>query len=111
MDADRYAQGSKRGTKSTASLATLAAGLAGMPVCMAPYMNQMNSAVVVKKQMENQSMAAAALRAMVGSAKAASTARPGRASRSARSLPPISTLAPAAVNVSAKGAETWGAAR
>ena len=44
---------------------------------------------MVKKNTENQSIAAAALRCSVGSAKAASTASAGRASISARSEPPM----------------------
>ncbi len=43
----------------------------------------------LKKNTENQSIAAAVLRCSVGRAKAASTARPGRPSINARSDPPI----------------------
>ncbi len=51
------------------------------------------SAQMLKKNTENQSMAAAVLRCRVGSAKDASTASGGRASINARSEPPMATQA------------------
>ena len=63
----------------------LASGLAGTPRCIDAVMTQIARADRLKKKTENQSIAAAVLRWKVGRAKAASTARPGRASISARS--------------------------
>ena len=56
-------------------------------------MTQMVSAATLKKQTENQSMAADRLRLRVGRAKAASTAMAGTASMRARSDAPMATQA------------------
>ena len=56
---------------------------------------------------DREHFAAVQLRRMVGSAKAASTAKPGRASISARSWPPMTIFAPMPMATSASGSETW----
>ena len=65
----------------------------------------MASAAVLKKNTENQSIAAARLRLSVGSANAASTASAGRPSISARSEPPIATHAASATSMPDSGTE------
>jgi len=75
----------KLGTKPGAKRATLAAGCAGTPVCMAIQTTQMTSAQPVKKIRVNQSISAPTLRLSVGRAKAASAASAGSASSSERS--------------------------
>ena len=71
----------KLGSKPGNKRATLAAGLAGQPVCMAIQTTQITKAQVVKKINVNQSIKAATLRRSVGSAKAAKVANAGKASR------------------------------
>ena len=88
-----------------ASLAILAAGLAGVPVCIATYKTQIVIAQPLKKNIDNQSIAADALRLSVGSANAASTARPGSPSISARSDPRIARLAPSATSTATSGTD------
>ena len=61
----------------------------------------------MKKNTENQSIAAAVLRCSVGNAKAASTASAGRASINARSDPPIARLASSAGSAQPSGTEMW----
>src|SRR4051812_3556774 len=64
-------------------------------------------AAALKKNTENQSIAAAVLRWSVGSANAASTASGGRASMSARSEPAIATHAATAMATQATGNTMW----
>src|SRR5688500_3519011 len=70
----------KLGSNPGASLATLAAGLAGTTVCIETHTTQMTRAQPLKNSRVNQSISAETLRPSVGNAKAASAARAGRAS-------------------------------
>ena len=80
----------KLGTKPGAKRATLAAGCAGQPVCMAIQTTQMMKAQPEKNSRVNQSMKAATLRRKVGSAKAAKVASGGKASSRVRSADTVS---------------------
>ena len=68
-------------------------------------MTQIASPERLNANTENQSIAAAALRCRVGSAKAASAASGGTASISARSEPPITMLASSATPAQPSGTE------
>ncbi|MDT4843457.1 hypothetical protein FQZ97_773910 [compost metagenome] len=96
------------GTKPGASRATLAAGLAGTPVCMANQITQMMRAQPVKKISVNQSISADMLRRSVGSANAASAASAGRASSSVRSCRSDRALAAKPISAAHSGRATWG---
>ena len=100
------------GLNPGASLATLAAGLAGTPVCMANQITQITKAHPLKKTSVNQSIRADTLRRSVGSANAARAAMAGRASSSERSksglIALLTTLTSAAHNGSATcGLRSW----
>ena len=70
-------------------------------------MTQMATAQMLKKNIENQSMAAAVLRLSVGRANAASTAMPGRASIRARSEPSIAMFDAMATSTVTSGTDRW----
>ena len=101
----------KLGSKPGASRATLAAGLAGLPVIMANQMTQITAAQPVKNSKANQSISAETLRLSVGSAKAARQARPGRAASKARSLPFCKVLDTTGAITDHSGKATWGLRR
>ena len=82
------------GTNSGARRATLAAGLAGVPVCMATQTTQMMSAQTLKNSSVNQSIRAPRLRRNVGNARAAKVAMAGSEVKSARSDKPVNQVAP-----------------
>src|SRR5687768_4533969 len=83
--ATRKANRPKVGTTPGASLATLAAGLAGTPVISEIQITQITSAQPLKNSRVNQSISAETLRSNVGRAKAASAASAGSPSSKARS--------------------------
>src|SRR5574343_2097940 len=82
------------GSKPRASLATLAAGLAGTPVCVDTQITQIAMTEALKNSRVNQSIKADMLRRSVGRAKAASAARAGRLSSRARSEGRVPTAQP-----------------
>ena len=95
------------GLNPGASLATLAAGLAGTPVCMAIQMTQMAKVEMLKNSRVNQSINAATARLSVGSAKAASVAMAGRPSSKARSAGAVLMVAPTDTSENHSGNHRW----
>ena len=91
------------GENSGAKRVTLAAVLAGVPVCMATQTTQMMSAQALKNSNVNQSIKAPKLRLSVGSAKAANVATAGKAVKSARSDKPVNHVAPTVTKANHKG--------
>jgi hypothetical protein len=96
------------GKNPGASLATLAAGLAGNPVCMAIQMTQMVRAQKLKNSSVNQSIRAPKLRRKVGKANAAKAAIPGKASKSALSDMPVNQVATTVTPLNHKGKARCG---
>ena len=92
-------------TNPGASRATLAAGFAGMPVCMEIHTTQMTNAQPVKKIRVNQSINALTLRLSVGNAKAAMAARAGKASSSERSAALVVKVAALATATNQSGSQ------
>ena len=82
------------GVKPGTSRATLAAGWAGMPVCMAIQTTHTTKAQPLKNSKVNQSIQALRLRRKVGSANAASVAMAGRETSKARSDKPVNHVVP-----------------
>ena len=96
------------GKNPGASLATLAAGFAGNPVCMAIQTTQMVSAQKLKNKSVNQSISAARLRLKVGKAKAAKAAIPGKANKRLLSDMPVSQAAATVTVMNHKGKAKCG---
>ena len=95
------------GSKPGASRATLAAGLAGTPVCRDSHTTQMTMAQSVKNSTVNQSISEAMLRRKVGSAKAASVASAGSATSRARSLALVNTVVVTGTSAIITGRPRW----
>jgi hypothetical protein len=96
------------GKKPGAKRATLAAGWAGKPVCMATQITQIVSAHTLKNNRVNQSIKAPKLRRRVGSAKAANAEMPGKAKSKVRSDMPVSQVPPKVTSTNHKGKAKWG---
>ena len=96
------------GVNCGASLATLAAGLAGMPVCSESQITQMAMAAALKNSRVNQSINALMLRRSVGRAKAASVAMAGRPSSRARSAGSVLSEAITGMTANHSGSARWG---
>ena len=94
-DAMANAKNEKLDWKPGASLATLAAGCAGTPVCIAIQTTHIVNAQPEKNSRVNQSIRAETWRFRVGKAKAASAASAGNASSKVRSDDPVSKVATA----------------
>ena len=96
------------GTNSGAKRATLRAGAAGYPVCMANQTTQMVSAQMLKNRRVNQSIKAPKLRLSVGNAKAAKVAIAGNDVNMARSDSPVNQVAPIVTAANQSGKPKWG---
>ena len=105
--ATRKATSEKLGSNPGASLATLAAGLAGNPVCIAIQITHTKMAIPVKNSRVNQSISAATLRLSVGRANAASVASAGRPSSRARSWGTVNRVAAMATVANHRGRARW----
>ncbi len=99
--------GENDGTKPGASLATLAAGLAGMPVCVEIQITQIASAEMEKNSSVNQSISAETLRLSVGRANAASVASAGKLSSKLRSDAEVLKAEPIASSANHSGSSRW----